>query len=703
MDWIPGSSTTDLHPTEGQNEFKELWSDRCAEFTAFLNDFTKESVELPSSSCDTLFDLLDGWKETSEVKIELLKDECKLEVIGEKAKVFALRQRLDEWIINFIEQAEKAVIVEEVLREVPESRVELLKRFGYIEEFGSTHKGIEITLESGNIKLASPSALLLNVKDEIIKLTREIKEVVVDLPDAIIDVFQNTEGRKLLNRSFDENGIQAIAVVSEKAEGVEVVLVGLGPNLIRDGKRVIKDLTTITKLPIPSDVDYLFIDGKWTNFCQDLRHKLIISVSVNSAKKIVSVSGIKEQVDQGTNEIKEFLNAHAIEHQFFPRPKGPRRYIFTHYRNELSEIQNKLEEPSLVFQEDERDGVEGILISGTSRSVEKAYQELHNLALRIVTDKVSVQNPSVKHFLCKNAGKGKDLLRDVETEHRCVIEMILRPNDSGAAAADPQTRVEPEENVCHFFMKDQGKKLSVIKGNLTKHRVDVVVNPANDQLKHSGGLARALVEAGGREIQEESKDWVQSNGRLYPGDTAETTSGTLPCHKIIHVVGPKWKKEAKRATPGSGKKTEEEKILNLATRSCLEAGGSFSSIALPAISTGMYEFPYDLCAEVMVNAALEFCKKSSTSSRLTDIRFVCNEPRTVVVFTEEFRKRFGNEDLFFDGSKRKVTIADETPLEKPETKPDVAESIRDGNTFYTSEGLRVSLVSGDIKEQKVND
>ena len=62
MDWTPGSSTTDLHPTEGQNEFKELWSDRCAEFTAFLNDFTKESVELPSSSCDTLFDLLDGWK-----------------------------------------------------------------------------------------------------------------------------------------------------------------------------------------------------------------------------------------------------------------------------------------------------------------------------------------------------------------------------------------------------------------------------------------------------------------------------------------------------------------------------------------------------------------------------------------------------------------------------------------------------------------
>ena len=78
------------------------------------------------------------------------------------------------------------------------------------------------------------------------------------------------------------------------------------------------------------------------------------------------------------------------------------------------------------------------------------------------------------------------------------------------------------------------------KGFGFQRRVYGIVNAANSELQHVGGLVRAIVTAGDREIQSQCKEYIQDKGDLLEGQTMITSAGALPCDKVIHTVGPRW-------------------------------------------------------------------------------------------------------------------------------------------------------------------
>ncbi|XP_077867642.1 uncharacterized protein TM_0508-like, partial [Saccoglossus kowalevskii] len=93
------------------------------------------------------------------------------------------------------------------------------------------------------------------------------------------------------------------------------------------------------------------------------------------------------------------------------------------------------------------------------------------------------------------------------------------------------------------FQASNGTKVSICHGDITKQNVDVIVNAANNTLNHGGGVAGAIVNAGGIGIQNESND-IMTGRRYKPlkvGDVVYTNAGRLPCQYVIHVVGPQWK------------------------------------------------------------------------------------------------------------------------------------------------------------------
>lgn len=176
-------------------------------------------------------------------------------------------------------------------------------------------------------------------------------------------------------------------------------------------------------------------------------------------------------------------------------------------------------------------------------------------------------------------------------------------------------------------------KLSVLKGDITDQHVDVIVNAANTRLAHGAGVAGAVVEKGGRGIQKESDDFIRRIGSLNDGDVAMTGPGRLSCKKIIHAVGPEWR-------------IGEEKSKLLLRRACQESlitasNSGFKSIAFPAISSGIYGMPKDVCAKVMFDAVNQYVlRRDPTRQTLIDIRFVNIDDPTVKVFKKEFIKFF---------------------------------------------------------------
>jgi len=76
---------------------------------------------------------------------------------------------------------------------------------------------------------------------------------------------------------------------------------------------------------------------------------------------------------------------------------------------------------------------------------------------------------------------------------------------------------------------------------LTCEDVDIIVNAANNQLRHSGGLSAAIVSKGGDKIQDDCDTRIKKKGALEDGDIFTTKGYDLPCKYVIHAVGPSWK------------------------------------------------------------------------------------------------------------------------------------------------------------------
>ncbi|XP_040913509.1 protein mono-ADP-ribosyltransferase PARP9 [Toxotes jaculatrix] len=172
-----------------------------------------------------------------------------------------------------------------------------------------------------------------------------------------------------------------------------------------------------------------------------------------------------------------------------------------------------------------------------------------------------------------------------------------------------------------------GVKVSVGKADLTNVQVDAVVNAANANLQHYGGLALALSHAGGPQIQAESDDYIQRHGHLSTGDAIVTDAGFLPCNKIIHAVGP-----CLQPYPTKSDVMYAEPLLSRAIRSILERvkENHLKTVAIPAISSGLFNYPLPLCANTIVSSVKDYYENSSSHGHLPDeILLVNNDDPTV--------------------------------------------------------------------------
>jgi O-acetyl-ADP-ribose deacetylase (regulator of RNase III) len=133
----------------------------------------------------------------------------------------------------------------------------------------------------------------------------------------------------------------------------------------------------------------------------------------------------------------------------------------------------------------------------------------------------------------------------------------------------------------------------VVRGDLLEEPVDAIVNAANGQLAHGGGVAGIISRAAGPALQEDSDRIVSSRGPLPTGTAVLTTAGRLPFKGVIHAVGPRY-----------GEGDEEAKLfqsLTSALRIAAERG--WSSVSLPAVSSGIFAVPLDICARAYLRAA----------------------------------------------------------------------------------------------------
>ncbi len=169
--------------------------------------------------------------------------------------------------------------------------------------------------------------------------------------------------------------------------------------------------------------------------------------------------------------------------------------------------------------------------------------------------------------------------------------------------------------------------LELARGDLTALAVDAIVNAANVHLQHGGGVAWAIARKGGPAIQQESDAIIAERGPLKTGEAVMTSGGRLPARHVIHTAGPIW---------GDQSAADSDQRLRDAIRNSLELANKhgLKSIAFPAISTGIYRFPVERAAALMLAEAAA-CLQGSTG--LERVVFCLYDEATWRAFESAFR------------------------------------------------------------------
>ncbi|MFC4013422.1 O-acetyl-ADP-ribose deacetylase [Nonomuraea purpurea] len=162
-------------------------------------------------------------------------------------------------------------------------------------------------------------------------------------------------------------------------------------------------------------------------------------------------------------------------------------------------------------------------------------------------------------------------------------------------------------------------EITLVLGDITEQRADAVVNAANSSLMGGGGVDGAIHRRGGPEILEECRKLRASQyGKGLPtGQAVATTAGRLPARWVIHTVGPVYSRSEDRSEQ-----------LASCYRESLRVADSLgvTSVAFPAVSTGIYGWPMDDAARI----ALDAVRGADTAVR--DVRFVLFDAAAYAVF-----------------------------------------------------------------------
>ncbi|XP_053803921.1 protein mono-ADP-ribosyltransferase PARP14-like [Vidua chalybeata] len=566
-----------------------------------------------------------GWE---DVKKRLLKDvaliitdisEEMVVIAGNRAAVDSAEKEVRECM----KQSEREKQNIEISVSVIPGKYAVLQNAGLEENIQKEYPCLKVFYDDKKktVQLCGLPAEVYKIKAELLEKVLSMPCTSVTIDPHVLHYLQCVDNKKTSDTLFIREKINSFYELQDDT----VLLYGDAHKDLLEAEKQIK--TGLEYKCINVEDGEITKRDQWRNLLLSLlktynsSQEMVISwQSVGKEKKMI-IAGFSKAVTEVYQRLNDFVDRNTITEKVIPAKS---EVIVQFVENEESGVCEELKKKGVTVRFDTKTPC--ISLRGPRAEVSEAFIVFEKIVSSLYSKNVPIDKPGAKEFFTER----KDLcILEAKQKFSCLIRIKEEEEEQkGGKAGDKMKR-----KVYYEKKLPGGIVVGVYKGNLCDYPVDVVVNASNEKLKHIGGLADALARAAGPALQEECDELVRKLGSLQPGCAVITRAGNLPCKNVIHAVGPRWnEKELQKCVW----------LLRKTVKKCLQLADIYNhrSIALPAISGGIYGFPPQICADSIVSSIRETLEEFKEERSLKEVHLVSNSEEMVQVLNETVKKVF---------------------------------------------------------------
>uniref|UniRef100_UPI003AB08C90 poly(ADP-ribose) polymerase family member 14-related sequence 1 n=1 Tax=Centroberyx gerrardi TaxID=166262 RepID=UPI003AB08C90 len=623
-----------------------------------------------------------AWEESEEKIREALLNEAVavvadkangvLSVVGFEDDVNRLKQTVNE-IFNRIAkrvQREKLCITDTI--DLSPSVFYILCQDGLQDKLLNEYPELKIAYkkESQDLSLTGLNNEVLGASKRVFNGVTALKRRILEIDNSVLEFLMDEDQEDLTSSLLTSKKIDAALEIS----GKRVQLLAVSDRALNEAEDQLSTLL-ISQYIAVEDSDVLN-KSEWQDLVARLEdanndsfRKILIQTPDFQTSQQVVVSGYKDSVRTVRNELDDFLQQNAqVEETVVVKPDIIVKYIEKHNRNAWwDQVKDKVE---VSFRK------EAIYLSGSRVDVTDCKTLFEDLISSVFSNDLKVSKPGAKKFFQE---KEAMYVSSVMNDTGCLVQLV---DETGGGQDDLALGRVPKP--MYQLETPDGVEIAVCKADMCSYPVSVVVNASNQDLKHNGGLAGALLNAAGPQLQDECDKLINSKGQLRPGDCVMTgAGGRLCCKKIIHAVGPSFDQANPQKAVGQLRRAVKGSLELAETHSCL-------SVALPAISRNL-GFPLSLCADTIVEAVKGHCDDKYGDNTLKRIHLVSNDDSTITAMEAAVKKEFGTHGVSHSQQNQPTRLS-QTPQVRHVQNPSSSDQV------LTKEGLSITLMKGNIQD-----
>ncbi|TRZ02744.1 hypothetical protein DNTS_005427 [Danionella cerebrum] len=647
-----------LHQGENTRKLIQLWKENARErLLDSLAQFISVELHVPKDVWTNVQAEIEMVTEEAVTLISYAHEET-IAIAGPQERVNSIEGILKETILQATQKAQRTKGSESgEIRMLP-SIYNLVVCQGVEQEIRNKFPQMDLTylVHSEKLTFYGLKNEVLETKSKVLERVLSLIRKPAELNQSVLDFLLQKDLEKVGQDLFFSKGIN----VAFEADKSRLLLVGKTEDDLKDAEKHL--MKNLGHRSFTVDDPSVLLKSDWIDLLSQIKND-VATVAVQTSADEVVVSGFLDSVDDVEKKLYDFVQENSQIEKTLKAHKTVVAFVEKHKTQEWSEeAKSKV---NVDFK------VDSLMISGPRLHVSRLESLFNRLLSSTHHSTMKIVKPGAKKYFKEN----KFNITYASTNFNCLVELMDDPDHPRPTPRSMKIKPLYQHKI------REGLVVNVHKADMCTFKADAVVGTCNKSLILDGGLAKALSDAVGPNLQNECN--THKGQPLSTGDVVFLgAGGQLQCNHVIFVVGPhynaKMHQESVKLLETSVKKT-----LNKAVQYHLQ------SLAIPAISSGNYGFPLDVCALTIVKTIKGFCEFFEGGTTLKEINLVDNNDKTVQALQDAVKNVFG----LSAHSKPSVSSGSPAP-NQPQTTVFFQGA---SHSFKTKEGLTVTLMKGNIE------